>query len=69
MKETAISTPMVFAAWLWFREKRKREALYFLAPAVALGLWLVELHHATGHWLGNDEFARFNVNQSLDSAT
>lgn len=65
VKETAISTPMVFAAWLLFREKRRREALYFLAPAAALGLWLVELHHATGHWLGNDEFARFNVSQSL----
>jgi hypothetical protein len=65
VKETAITTPMVFAAWLLFREKRYRDALYFLAPAVALGLWLLELHHATGHWLGNDEFARFNVNQSL----
>jgi 4-amino-4-deoxy-L-arabinose transferase-like glycosyltransferase len=65
VKETAISTPMVFAAWLLFREKRVREALYFLAPAAALGLWLVELHHVTGNWLGNDEFARFNVNQSL----
>jgi 4-amino-4-deoxy-L-arabinose transferase-like glycosyltransferase len=65
VKETAISTPLVFAAWLWFREKHRREALYFLAPAVALGLWLVELHHATGYWLGNEEFARFNVNQSL----
>jgi len=66
MKETAISTPMVFAAWLWFREKRRREALYFLAPVAALGLWLGELHRVTGHWLGNDEFARFNVNQSLN---
>jgi len=65
VKETAISTPLVFGAWLLFREKRVREASYFLAPALALGLWLVELHHATGHWLGNDEFARFNVNQSL----
>ena len=65
VKETGISTPMVFGAWLLFREKRIREALYFVAPAVALGLWLVELHHATGHWLGNDEFARFNVSQSL----
>ena len=65
VKETAISTPMVFGAWLLFREKRVREALYFLAPAVAVGLWLMELHHATGHWLGNDEFARFNVSQSL----
>ncbi len=65
VKETAISTPMVFAAWLLFHEKRKREALYFLAPAVALALWLAELHHVTGHWLGNEEFARFNVSQSL----
>jgi len=65
VKETGISTPLVFAAWLLFREKRVREALYFLAPAAALGLWLVELHHVTGHWLGSDEFARFNVSQSL----
>jgi len=65
VKETAITTPMVFAAWLWFYEKRRRDALYFLAPAVALVLWLVELHQVTGHWLGNEEFARFNVNQSL----
>jgi 4-amino-4-deoxy-L-arabinose transferase-like glycosyltransferase len=65
VKETAISTPMVFGAWLLFREKRVREACFFLAPAFALGLWLVELHHVTGHWLGNDEFARFNVNESL----
>jgi 4-amino-4-deoxy-L-arabinose transferase-like glycosyltransferase len=70
VKETAISTPLVFAAWLLFREKGSREkryraALYFLAPALALGLWLAELHHATGHWLGNAEFVRFNVSQSL----
>ncbi len=65
VKETGITTPMVFAAWLWFHEKRRREALYFLAPAIALGLWLVALHHVTGFWLGNDEFTRFNVNQSV----
>jgi len=65
VKETAITTPMVFAAWLWIKEKRHIDALYFLAPAVALGLWLLELHHVTGHWLGNEEFARFNVTQSL----
>ena len=23
------------------------------------------LHHGTGHWLGNDEFARYNVADSL----
>ena len=58
VKETAISTPMVFAAWLWFHEKKRRDALYFLAPAVALGLWLVELHHVTGHWLNATAGAR-----------
>jgi 4-amino-4-deoxy-L-arabinose transferase-like glycosyltransferase len=68
VKETGISTPFVFAAWLWLRDKRKREALYFLAPAIALGAWLMVLHHVTGHWLGNDEFARYNVADSLKPA-
>jgi hypothetical protein len=65
VKETALSTPFVFAAWLWLRDRRVREAVYFLAPAMALGVWLMVLHHATGHWLGNDEFARYNVSDSL----
>ena len=65
VKETGISTPFVFAAWLWIREKRRRESLYFLAPAIALGAWLMVLHHATGHWLGNAEFAQYNVGDSL----
>jgi 4-amino-4-deoxy-L-arabinose transferase-like glycosyltransferase len=65
VKETALSTPFVFAAWLWLRERRIRNALCFLAPAIALGLWLIALHHTTGHWLGNDEFARYNVSDSL----
>ncbi len=65
VKETAISTPLVFAAWLWFRDKRRREALYFLAPALALGAWLVLLTRVTGHLLGNSEFTSFNVYDSL----
>lgn len=64
-KETAISTPLVFAAWLWIFDRKRREALYFLAPAVAVGAWLLLLHQATGHWLGNAEFARYNVSESL----
>jgi len=68
VKETGISTPFVFAAWLWLGEKRRREALYFLAPAIALGVWLMVLHQATGHWLGNDEFAKYNVGESLTPA-
>jgi 4-amino-4-deoxy-L-arabinose transferase-like glycosyltransferase len=64
-KETAITTPLVFGAWLWFQDRRRREALYFLAPAVALAAWLIVLHRATGHWLGNEEFARYNVAVAL----
>ena len=68
VKETGISTPFVLAAWLWIYEKRRREALYFLAPAIALGAWLIALHHGTGHWLGNSEFAKYNVGDSLQPA-
>jgi 4-amino-4-deoxy-L-arabinose transferase-like glycosyltransferase len=65
-KETAITTPAVFAAWLWFKERKRGEALYFLAPALALGVWLLTLHRATGRWLGNAEFAQYNVASALD---
>jgi hypothetical protein len=65
IKETAITTPAVFAAWLWFRQKQRRESFYFALPAVALGIWLLLLHHVTGHWLGNEDFARDNVTGAL----
>ncbi len=64
-KETAITTPVVFGAWLYLRDKKLREALYFLAPAVALAAWLLVLHRSTGHWLGNAEFAQYNVADAL----
>ncbi len=64
-KETALTTPVVFAAWLWFRERLRREALYFLAPAVALGGWLIVLYRATGHWTGNAGFAEYNIGYAL----
>lgn len=64
-KETAITTPLVFGAWLYLRDKKLREALYFLAPAVALGAWLIVLHRATGHWLGNEAFAQYNIGDAL----
>jgi hypothetical protein len=65
IKETSLTTPLVFAAWLWFREAKRREACYFLAPALALGVWLVILHRSTGYWLGNAEFGDFNLAESL----
>ena len=66
VKETAITAPAVFAGWLWFKEKQRRKALYFLAPPAGLGLWLLMLHRATGNWLGNEEFAQYNVGFALE---
>ncbi len=65
VKETAITTPMVFGAWLLFRDKRWKPALYFFAPAVALGLWLIYLRQVTGSFFGNAEFAQYNVTDSF----
>lgn len=65
VKETGLVAPAIFAAWLWYREKRRREALLFLAPVVALAAWLVVLRSATGHWLGDTGFAHYNVEYSL----
>jgi hypothetical protein len=59
-KETSITTPFVFGCWLLW-ERRVRSALVFLLPAVALAAWLMVLHRATGHWLGNDEFTQYNI--------
>ena len=64
-KETTITTPAVFAAWLWFRQGERRESLYFALPAAALATWLLLLHHSTGHWLGSENFARDNIGDAL----
>jgi 4-amino-4-deoxy-L-arabinose transferase-like glycosyltransferase len=60
MKETALTTPAVFGACLLL-EQRRREAMYFLAPAIAVALWLAYLAAVTGHLFGNPEFTHYNV--------
>lgn len=64
VKETGIVAPLVFFVVLIMRKDWKR-ASYFTLPAVALLTWLVVLHHATGYWLGNPDFAHYNVGYSL----
>lgn len=59
-KETGVVAPLVFAGWLW-REGRRREAAWFLLPLAALAGWLVALKLGTGHWLGSEEFERYNL--------
>lgn len=64
VKETGLVTPLVFFALLLARGDWRRAA-YFIAPALALGTWLLVLHRATGYWLGNPGFAHYNVAYSL----
>lgn len=60
VKETSIVVPLVFAAWLVF-EGRKREAVWFALPLVALAGWLAVLYRETGHLFGNTEFTDYNL--------
>jgi 4-amino-4-deoxy-L-arabinose transferase-like glycosyltransferase len=60
MKETSIAVPAVFGAVLLL-ERRWRQALYFMAPALAVALWLAYLYQTTGHIFGNAEFTHYNV--------
>jgi hypothetical protein len=64
VKETGLIVPLVFGGWLWF-EKRRREAAWFLVPAVALGVWFAILAARTGHLFGNSEFTRYNLYYTL----
>jgi hypothetical protein len=64
MKETALTTPAIFGAWLLW-ERRRREALFFVLPAVAVALWLAYLESVTGHIFGNREFTHYNVTFQL----
>ncbi len=60
VKETGVVVPLVFAAWL-IVERRKREALWFALPVLALSGWLLVLKRATGNPLGSSAFADYNL--------
>jgi hypothetical protein len=70
IKETGIVAPALFGCWLLFESGRtmreRRLALWYLLPIPALLIWLAALHHSTGHWFGNAEFAAYNVWQTLN---
>ncbi len=73
IKETGIVVPLVFAAWsFWERRgdqwsnRSRAEALWFFAPLVPLGLWLIALRHFTGSWFGNSVFAHYNISFPLN---
>src|SRR6185503_19616251 len=59
-KETGLVVPFVCACFL-LRKRAFAWAAAFAIPVVGLALWLVILHRATGHWLGNQEFTHYNI--------
>lgn len=66
-KETGVVLPAVFGVILLLR-KDYRRAFLFAWPAVALAGWLWLLHTRTSYWLGNPEFAHYNVGYALNPA-
>ncbi|MBV9760973.1 MAG: glycosyltransferase family 39 protein [Acidobacteriaceae bacterium] len=65
VKETGVVAPLIFFLALALRKDWARAA-YFIAPAAALGAWLLVLHRGTGYWLGDPGFAHYNVAYSLN---
>ena len=66
-KETGAIVPLILGLWS-AGERRLRVAAWFLVPLCALFGWVSYLHAATGEWLGDSEFARFNVVYPLHPA-
>lgn len=60
VKETGAVVPVVLGLWL-VRERRWRDAAWFLAPLAVVAGWIAILTRQTGHWTGNADFARYNV--------
>jgi 4-amino-4-deoxy-L-arabinose transferase-like glycosyltransferase len=63
-KETGAAVPLVLGIWLAAERRLRRGSLYAI-PLAALGVWLLILRAASGHWLGSEEFARFNLTEAL----
>jgi 4-amino-4-deoxy-L-arabinose transferase-like glycosyltransferase len=67
VKETGVVVPLVLCVILLSRRDWKRAA-YFVAPGAVLSAWLMFIHGSTGYWLGNPEFAHYNVAYALHPA-
>jgi len=65
VKETGALLPLVLGLTLLFDRARSKYARYYLAPALALGLWLLYLWHATGHIFGDAGFTHYNLTYAL----
>ncbi|HEX6546546.1 MAG TPA: hypothetical protein VF023_09590, partial [Bryobacteraceae bacterium] len=59
-KETGAVTALVLCCVLVWK-RQFRTAAYYLGVPVALGAWLLLLHHQTGYWTGDPGFAQYNI--------
>jgi 4-amino-4-deoxy-L-arabinose transferase-like glycosyltransferase len=65
VKETGAVVPALFGCWVFFERKNRAQALWFLLPVPGLAIWLLALHHNTGHWFGSAAFTAYNVWEPL----
>jgi 4-amino-4-deoxy-L-arabinose transferase-like glycosyltransferase len=65
VKETGAVVPALFGCWVFFERKERAQALWFLLPVPGLLIWLIALHHSTGHWFGSAAFTAYNVREPL----
>ncbi len=61
VKETGAIVPVFFGAWLVLRERRWKEAAWFVVPVAGLLIWLGVQARFTGHLLGDTEYTRYNI--------
>lgn len=66
VKETGAVVPVLFGCWILFERRDLRRAVWFLLPFPGLLIWLLALHHATGHWFGNAAFTAYNLREPLN---
>src|SRR5690348_4388714 len=60
VKETGLVAPAWFCVCLW-RERRRRQAVWFLLPLAPLILYLILLHHVNGRLFGNAACTVYNL--------
>ena len=64
IKDTSVVVPAVLGVVLLL-EGRRKDALVFVAPLVALAIWLAVLWHETGYLFGNPGYTHYNLTYAL----
>jgi 4-amino-4-deoxy-L-arabinose transferase-like glycosyltransferase len=71
-KETAVVLLPVGWLFSWWQQRRAGGSLArtwwiaYLTPLVVLAAWVGFCHHATGFWMGNREYLRYNLYSTLN---